>query len=507
MALCAGTEWRLPPESSGEITGIRTVRAAPIYNHANGEFIGAIESLRDITEYRSMERALLEQHQKSSSLLDGSPVSSFVIDCNRRVTAWNMVNEYFTGIPKGDILGKPIDLSPLFKEKTPPTLAELLLEMTDEEIMKRYEGIRKSGIHPQAVESVGSIWIKGEEHVMAIQATRLCDTAGAVIGAIQCAQDMTRQRRYEEALKNSEEKYKSLMENASDAILLADPDGNIVEANRSAEELLGYKKDELIRKHFSQLHPLSERERTKAAFDELIHGGRGHFSGGFIQTKDGEIFPVDITGSMIEFGGRKVIQAFFRDISQYKQAEDRLLAIVMERSAELTRKNEELELEIKERRKAAASLKKKTKALKHYTDKLKETNIALQVLLKQRESDKNNLEEQVAFNVKELMLPQIDVLKKGDLPPTQRTVVRILEANLNEIVSPFAHKLSSKYYNLTPREIEIANLIRHGKSTKEITNILRISTGSIMVHRNHIRRKLGVISKKVNLRTHLLSLA
>ena len=86
------------------------------------------------------------------------------------------------------------------------------------------------------------------------------------------------------------------MENASDAILLADTQGNIIEANRKSEELLGYTNDELLLMHYSQLHPLSERERTMAAFQEIVEKNGGHLSGGFIQRKDWDIVPVDTTG-------------------------------------------------------------------------------------------------------------------------------------------------------------------------------------------------------------------
>jgi DNA-binding CsgD family transcriptional regulator len=140
-------------------------------------------------------------------------------------------------------------------------------------------------------------------------------------------------------------------------------------------------------------------------------------------------------------------------------------------------------------------------------DKLVELNSALKFLLKQREEDKGQLEEKVILNVKELLLPYLEELKKSQLDAKQKNLVSILESNLNEIISPFAHKLSSNYYGLTPREIEIANLIRRGKSTKDIANIIGISNGSIIVHRNHIRKKLGIISKKINLRSHLMSLS
>jgi DNA-binding CsgD family transcriptional regulator len=134
-------------------------------------------------------------------------------------------------------------------------------------------------------------------------------------------------------------------------------------------------------------------------------------------------------------------------------------------------------------------------------------NAALKVLLKQREEDKRELEEKVMANVKELLLPYLEELKTRRLDAKGKVNVSILEANLNSIISPFTHKLSSKYSGFTPREIQVANLIRQGKSTKDIAEFMGISWSAINLYRNHIRHKLGIITKKINLRSHLMSLS
>ena len=346
----------------------------------------------------------------------------------------------------------------------------------------------------------------GKEMIVEVNSKPIRDD-GEVVGLLGISRNITERKQAEEALKTSEQKYRKLMENASDPILLADTQGNIVEANSKAEELWGYTKEELLQMHYTQLHPMPELERTISSFKKIREKSSDHMRSGFIQRKDGSIVPVDITGSVIEYVGRKVIQGIFRDISEHNQAKDILERLVKERTAELVQNNERLKLEIKERKRAEALMKRKSKELKHHADKLRELNAALKVLLKQREDDKNDLEEKVISNVKELLLPNIEKMKNRKIDPKSKVFLSILETDLQRIISPFTQRLSSKYLGLTPRELQVADLIRQGKSSKEIARFIGISASAISLHRYHIRNKLGLIDQKTNLQTHLQNLS
>jgi DNA-binding CsgD family transcriptional regulator len=76
---------------------------------------------------------------------------------------------------------------------------------------------------------------------------------------------------------------------------------------------------------------------------------------------------------------------------------------------------------------------------------------------------------------------------------------------LDNIISPFISKLSSKFFNFTPMEIRVANLVKDGRTNKEIAELLCLSKNTILFHRYNIRRKLGLKHKKINMRSHLLS--
>ncbi len=163
-------------------------------------------------------------------------------------------------------------------------------------------------------------------------------------------------------------------------------------------------------------------------------------------------------------------------------------------------------MDITERKQAEEALRERETALEIQAEELQEVNTALRVLLRQRDKDKTELEEKVFLNVRELVMPQVEKLKKTISDARQKAYLSVLESNLNEIISPFAHRLSSKYSTLTPTEIQMAFLIRDGKTTKEIAELLNLSGRTIESHRQSIRMKMGIRNRRANLRSHLLSM-
>ncbi len=150
-------------------------------------------------------------------------------------------------------------------------------------------------------------------------------------------------------------------------------------------------------------------------------------------------------------------------------------------------------------------VKQRTRELESKTQSLEEVNTALRVLLKTREEDKTLLEERMLLNVRELVSPYIERMREEPLNDRQQGCLYIMESTLNDIVSPFLHKLSLEFLNLTPSEIQVANLVKFGKTTKEIAQILNLSGKTIEFYRKSIRRKVGITNKRINLRTFLSS--
>jgi len=203
----------------------------------------------------------------------------------------------------------------------------------------------------------------------------------------------------------------------------------------------------------------------------------------------------------------------FVNITDRKNAENKLERVneeleirVAERTRELVVANKRMIKEIDERKLVEASLRKTEEELRQQSLNLQETNTALKILLKQREQDKEDLEDKVLSNVKELILPYIEKLENTRLDKRQETYLEILNSNINEIVSPYLKKLSAQFQNFTPMQLQVADLVKAGKTTKEISEVLNLSDRAIEFHRNNIRNKLGLKNKKMNLRSYLLSL-
>lgn len=155
---------------------------------------------------------------------------------------------------------------------------------------------------------------------------------------------------------------------------------------------------------------------------------------------------------------------------------------------------------------AEEALQRTKEQLALQSAKLQEMNGALKVLLNEKEADKVEIEAKIVRNVNKLVLPYIDELRQAGLDAEQASYVEILESNLKHLISPFLERLGLQCANLTLREMRIADLIKSGKTTKEICHVLQMSAAAVNFHRNNIRKKLGLSKHKVNLAAYLSSL-
>jgi len=285
-------------------------------------------------------------------------------------------------------------------------------------------------------------------------------------------------------------------------------DRKFIYVNEKLAEMHGYTPDEIVGKKGMKdlVHP-EDLPRLKERLMNMLSGKPASelvtFRG---LTKTGQIVYLErhdfhFTNSE----GRPVIIGTALDITERKKGEeelkkyrDHLQELVEERTRQLAGVNEELRRDIEKRKQVETALEIKSRDLE-------EANIALKVLLKQREDDRREFEEKISSNVRELVLRYVGMLRETGLEPNQRLFIDIIERNLKDFLSPFCMKITG--FNFTPREMEVILLTKEGKTTKEIAHLLNVTMDAISRHKYHIRKKLGLDKRRHNLRSHLLSLS
>ena len=394
--------------------------------------------------------ALVQGQAKYRNFLDELGDAAYKTDDKGRITYVNKMAEKLTGLSIEKLIGKPF--LPLFdKESQPRALEEYERTLCGES--PEFELTFRTG------------------RIAHFKSRPLKDGGGKIVGAFGIARDISKHRQAEEKIKEFEKRLRALLNASTEAILLIDAEGLILWANKTAAQRLSTSIEGCVGRSVYDLLPPENREERKRVVEGVLRSGvavrfEDERQGAVI---DSSVYPV------LDDDGRVVQLAIFaRDVTRERRAEE--------------------------------GLKKREAALRTRTRELEEMNTALRVLLRKRDHDEREFEENVLSNIKELVAPCIEKLKRCRLSDKQKSYVDILEANLNSVMSGFSRTLSSKYWRLTSSEIRIAQLVRQGKTTKEMAELLNLSPRTIETHRKNIRAKLNIKSNRANLRSHLLTL-
>ena len=176
-------------------------KASPLYD-SNGEIVGAIETIRDITDWKRAETEINQSRRSLADILSFLPDATFVIDANSKVIAWNSAMEMLTSIPAGAMLGKGNYeyALPFYKERR-PMLADLIF-MPTAELEKKYNTVERVG-DTLVVDVFIPDFRPGGAYFWAKASPLYDPTTGDVIGAIETVRDITKRREMEGRLARS----------------------------------------------------------------------------------------------------------------------------------------------------------------------------------------------------------------------------------------------------------------------------------------------------------------
>jgi PAS domain S-box-containing protein len=294
-----------------------------------------------------------------------------------------------------------------------------------------------------------------------------------IVGVRGVLRDITHRKRAEEELRESEQEKETILNSLVEHVVHEDKEMRILWANKAACESAGLTREEVIGHYCYEIWPQRYDPCPDCPVIQAMETGQPQET--TKDTPDGRAwfirgYPVrDLQGNIVG-----AIETTL-DVTESKQAE--------------------------------RALREKEQKLERQAHDLEEINTALKVLLEHREQEKRRLEKNVLANAQKLIFPYIEKLENSQLEDNHRAYIDIIRSNFTDLISPFASALSSKHMTLTPSEIQIADMIKQGRTSKEVASLLKVSLKAVSFHRGNIRRKLGLTNKKINLRSHLQSLA
>ena len=425
-----------------------------------GELLATNEQLRrEIGNRKRVEERLRESEAYIKGILNAAPMGIGLV--KNRVFEW--INDRMCemlGCSEGELVGQS---------------ARVAYE-TDEEF-ERVGRAKYSQIHEGGIGTLETRLKSKEGSVLdVLLASSAIDPADFSKGAIFTAMDITESKRTQQKVEEQLKFLQTLLDTIPSPVFYKNAEGRYTGCNKAFEDFVGIPAEEIVGKTVYDIGPKEIADEYYERDRELYEKPGKQLYEWKVKANDGELKDVIFNKATImdTKGHVEGLIGVISDITESRRAEEEL----RQRESELTTKSQELE----------------------------ELNAALKVLLKHREDDKANLQDTVLVNVKELILPYIEKLKSDHLSPQQTTMVSIIESNIKEIVSPFAAKLSSKFLNLTPTELQVASLVKDGRSSNEIAELMNLSPNTILFHRYNLRRKLGLKQRKVNLRSYLRSL-
>ncbi len=291
---------------------------------------GFVMNVRDVTDRRHAENGLKESERKLQDILHGSPIPAFVMGKDHKVIYWNKALEKLSGIMAEEVIGKADHWRAFYKQER-PCMADILVDEDLKKITEWYpDKHKKSDLLQDAYEALdffpdlgdGGKWLR-------FTAAAIRDSQGCLLGAVETLEDITRSKRSEDALRESEDRFRAVADSALDAVIVIDWEGNVAYWSPSAERIFGYSAMEMMGKNVHEfLLPKRHRKAFERGFEAFQRTGKGDAIGKVLELtacrKKGTEIPIEITVSSITMKGKFWAAAIIRDISERKKAEEAL---------------------------------------------------------------------------------------------------------------------------------------------------------------------------------------
>ena len=297
------------------------ITAAPLRD-AESRLIGAIETLQDITENRDTEAALLESEKRLSQMVHGTSIPTFVINADHTMVLCNRAFENLTGIRAGQIIGTKAQWMAFYSSER-PVMADFIVDGASEQDMKQFYGdkCRKSRVIDGAYE-VEDFFpdLAGGGKWLFFTAAPLLDDDKRITGAIETLQDVSDRRRAGEALRESEKRYRTLLDFAPYPIVVFSLEGKVSYLNPAFSEVFGWSLAELEGRTIPFIPPGMEHETTRE-IHQLFENKMILREETKRMTKDGRLLDVMLRASVFSVSqtepeGELVI---LRDVTQEKR--------------------------------------------------------------------------------------------------------------------------------------------------------------------------------------------
>jgi PAS domain S-box-containing protein len=316
-------------------------------------------------------------------------------------------------------------------------------------------------------------------------------------------------KRVQATLKETQIRLEGILSSMVDLVFAIDKEGRFIFYHAPKEEDLYMPPELFVGKEYSEILPPHMIDQFEKAFRTNMAGETVEYEYWMEMKGEKRWFFAKLSPLFLE-GKFEGSLAVIRDITERKNTQqelkkyrEHLEELVEERTTKLRAATEKLQKEVTERKRAEMALEKSESKLRKQKLVLEQKNIALGEIIAQIEIEKRKIKDDILTNANIVLSPILDKIKAGESTEKE---LSLFQHHIKGLTSSYGTRITDKELFLTPKEIEVCNLVKAGFANKDISRFLNISRQTVEGHRKKIRHKLGISNKNINLTTYLREL-